>query len=602
MQPLSESFAVASPPDTGRLGVLTIGFAGLTVGTFLAWRQPAEAYELSIFSGTPLGFWVGLLIAFFAAAVTVLGNYRDATAGLALVLGGVSTLTFISLPIIRGYRFHGLADALTHLGWADSLRSGEMAFTDLLYPASHSMSAIMAELGGVPTEHAMMFTVVILVGLFLVFVPVSVFAITNHPAPTVIAAFSGMLVIPITNIQFMLHFHTYTLTTMLIPMFVYLLVRYSFRPEQTRLGRDTLNAWRSGVILVGLSLLVFHPQVKLNVIILLGAFVILAFVYRFYPDHPFSKVRSPHLGFGLLTGAWVAWLTQFSEVAGVGERVLAAVIDTMFGDASPGETVTAQGESLLLIGGSLTEIYLKIFLIPTVFLVFGIYLSGLVLLRRFRHDERQLATTIAYFTFGGIVLLPFFLLHYAGAMSHLFFRHVGFSLALLTIFGAIGVYRLAGPTIRLDKHTVRSAVVIVFVIALILSLLVVYPSPYIYKQNHHVTNQDMAGYTSAFDVTDETIPFSEIRSSKTRYHDAIATGDQNPTIESMFSGEDLSAAHTFSDSSYYLPVSVVDYQREVVAYQEVRFSSEDFHSLESNHHVDRVSHSGEYSLYLVNRP
>ncbi|MFB6179797.1 MAG: hypothetical protein ABEI77_08745, partial [Halorientalis sp.] len=151
------------------LTVLTLGFLAVAGAVLTATRSPATGYEVSIYSATPVTFWIACSVAFLAAISVAVSPLYEDVAPFVLVLGGSTMLTIAALPVLRGYYFYGLGDSLTHLGWARQLAAGSdpLAF---FYPGSHLIAAAIAALG-YEMPYAMLLSVVLFTLLYLVCVP-----------------------------------------------------------------------------------------------------------------------------------------------------------------------------------------------------------------------------------------------------------------------------------------------------------------------------------------------------------------------------------------------------------------------------------------------
>lgn len=579
---------------------LTIGFLALTAGIVAAWRTPATGYELSIYTATPVTYWVGIGVAFTVAAAVTVVDPRAWTGRLAVLLGGLSAMSVLSLPLLRGYRFHGLADALTHLGWAEGLRTGEIDGFELLYPATHTASAMLGELAGISTEHAMLVYISLIGGIFFIFVPLSATAVLDHPRVFAIAAFSGFLILPITNVSFFLHPHTFAITSLFTPALIHFLARYLTSNGRGRSALRAYNGWAGGVLILGLGMILLHPQTTLNVILLLGGIAGAILLFRQHPTQPIGRLQPIHGIWLILVIGWIGWISQFPDTVGVAERVIEAVQSTIGGEAAPGETVDSQAASLLVVGGSVMEVFTKIFLLPLVMCLLAVYAGLRAFYGGLQSFGHHTGSVVKSFTIGGLILIPFFLMHYAGDMSHLFFRHVGFVIVLASIFGAIGIHLLGDRlAISWGLPMVSTGVVICFVVILVFSLLVVYPSPYIYNQNHHATSQEMSGYTTTFDTVDESIPLAGIRAMAGRYHSAVNPESVNMSIDSVNAGGQLADPSLDRSGPYYLAIGQVDREREIDAYRELRISASDFAAFEADTRVNQVVSSNEFALFLV---
>ena len=110
---------------------------------------------------------------------------------LALFLRGGCYTAFVGLPIVRNYHFYGTADALTHLGWTRGITSGEMELLSLLYPGIHTVAAFISETTGYAPTRSMLYVVALFAVLFVIFVPLCAWVLTDDLRTTAIATFSA---------------------------------------------------------------------------------------------------------------------------------------------------------------------------------------------------------------------------------------------------------------------------------------------------------------------------------------------------------------------------------------------------------------------------
>ena len=589
-----------SPAFHVDLAVLFVGFVGLLFGIAMAHLSPADGYEVSIYAATPASVWLGLAIAYVAAAVVSVRTARVVVCRLALFLGGLATLVVAALPVLRGYRYHGQSDSLTHLGWVQDLGAGRMSFFDLFYPGTHTMSVFYAETFALSYEAAALLMFVTLAGLYLLFVPLVVRALTGNRRAAVIAAFSGFLFLPITNVSGGMFYHAFTLGVFFFPVLLFLIVRSLL--EAPTFGIRSLRISSNGIVLLvsGVALLFVHPQTTLNVLILLGA-INAFYLYRWIRAPSSEEILIPNvLVFVTLASAWVLWITQFPSVFITGGNVLVAIEEMILGTGEVGSTVETQGESAATVGGSIAELFLKLFFVASIYttIAVAVVLASILEWGNIDSKTRSLAVYIGFAT---AILTPFFFAHFLGDVSHLFFRHVSFGLVLATVFGAVGIFWVSNVlSDRFSRRAVRTFGIALLAIALLLSLIAVFPSPYIYNQNHHVSDYDYDGYESAFAHQDEAVHFSGIRSPPNRFYDALVPGDR-PARQAAITEEELLANPAIvRDEDFYLPVSKSDHDREVVAYRELRYSEASIVGLERMEGVHLVQTNGEFTVYYVN--
>lgn len=593
--------------DTGNLPwwklTLAIGFLSLTGATLLAHSSPATGYELSIYTMTSRWVWVGLLLALSISAIGSLSSSADRSIrSLALLLGGLVMTVFLGLPIIRGYRFYGHHDALTHLGWARAIGDGTILPFDLFYPAIHMMTAITSVTVDVPLSRAMLLIVLLSALLFCVFVPLTVSQILPGRSGVSIAMFSAFLLLPITTISMYLQAHAMTQAVLFSTVLVFLFVKYVRHDRNL----STLSATGLLLFLVGTAAVVYHPQMIAHLIAVFLAISIVQYVARrLWTGGSIAQQPSVY-GFTLfLIALFLLWSANHGFFSGMLEYFFDSVIEYVFARGSGGEeAVATQGGSLASIGGSLIGIFLKLFFVHLVFSL----IAGSIGLGLFFFRDSELLTTFraetTYFVAALAGLTPLFFVYFASAGSTMYFRVVGLMMVFVTILGAIGIYglvgRLSSAVASSRAHTVgRPLLSVGLVVLVVLSLATVFPSPYIYNSSPQVSDAQMGGYETAFEMQGDEIEFAGLRNGPNRFDDAIhGNAERERTHQDVPASSfgDLAGEY---DTDRYLVLTSADYERETIAYDELRYSADQFEGVEDQQRVDRIQSNGEFELFYI---
>lgn len=594
------------------------GFVALAVGVIAAHRDPASGYEVSIYAATPATFRAGVVGAICVAVLGTLVAPRSRERYLSLLLGGLGVAAFAGIPLLRSYRFHGRADSLTHLGWSRALSSGLLDPFNFLYPATHAISVSISSVSGIRVSRAMLLVVWLVAIVYLTFAPLCAGIIASDRRALAVGGVSVLALLPINTISTYLHFHTYTLTTLFFPFFLYLLLTHTTRRHGSVLPRS-LAPTSLALPLVSLALVVFHPQVALNVLILVGAFAATQAAHGLLSSTP-DRNRRLYAQFAILGLCFAVWTFRFGAALDLLSVLRRTVVAFLTGTSTPG-TAQHQMQSASQLGASLPELFVNLFLVGT---VYSLLSAGLVGDRAldylpFTDGTPDPNGTVRYLGVAGAVLTVFFFAHLIGVASY-FFRHVGFAMVIATIVGSVAIARLSR---RLESRvgavdrdrlraglwtTVQVTVVVLAVSGLVLSLASVYPSPRLYRSSQHVTDAQMEGYGAAFDYTVEGAGLAGIASGPTRfsdtYHERI-----DGRLAWPFLGEELAGDTTnytrgdyFTRSFYYLFVSEADYEREVTAYRELRVTREQLRAVGSEPGVSRVYDNGGLHLYHVEQP
>lgn len=580
----------------GKLAAI-VGFLALAGAVIAAHRAPARGYELSPYAATPVAFWVGLTVALVVALAISIGT-RDGLRRAGLLLGGAGVMTMLALPIVRGYHFYGGADSLTHLGWMREISAGELSPFGLFYPGTHLVSVFIQDVMGVSLRRASMLMVLAFALVFVVFVALTVRTITSGQLGVVVGAISALLFLPINNINIELIPHPISQATLFAALMLFLMFKYVRDTGDDAGGRFTAAGVLLGVTSVAVVL--YHPQEAIVMIVLFGAVAAAQFLHRRGAADSFADGHRPMYAQTLvLVGAFALWMPRYEAFYDQSEVVVTTMVGFLTGaDAPVGGVVAQRGASLTQIGSGLDEIFVKLFLVSAIYAG----LAGLLMLASLagRLDERNSPGDAAtrYMAYGLAVLLPVAALHLVGNLSTLFFRYTGTIMLVVTLIGAVALFRLAG-----DDYGVRSTRALLGValaVMLMLSLLAVFPSPYTYKPSAQVSEAQMEGYEMAFTHADGEVDFAGVRWSVWRYRHAIEgvsgstwSGDTVPpdALRSDIGGE--------FNASTYVVVTEFDRQRETVAYRGVRYTQADFDGIQAQSDVHRVRANGEVDLYLA---
>lgn len=576
-------------PRAPRIALL-VGFLALTVGVARAHGAPATGYEISIYRATPVGFWLGVGIALVAAVGVATAPYGGAFDALALLLGGGAVLSIVSLPVIRGYHFYGLADGLTHLGWARAISIRAMSPVELIYPASHLIAGSVSALADVEMTRAMLLVIPLFVLLYVLFVTLTVWRLSGSRTGAVAGAFVSFALLPIYNVGTSLMFVPFTFGMLFGAFFLYLLIRYVDSPPARQLP---INADDVLVLLAGVALLFLHSQAFLDLLILLGGVVAVQFLYRRAGrSGRITSHRPLHGHFAVLSGLFLAWNVSHGSL----RTNLGQIYRSLAGSGAAGAVVQQRGASLAGVGAGLPELFAKLFLVNVVVMLFAVWVV-LASLRGSRLTSRDLDAWVVYLIVGGTMFAGFAVLHFFGAVSTYFFRHMGIGMVLVSILGGVGI-TLAARSIPIGGKLGTPLASLAVLVALGLSIAILFPSPYIYNPSHHVTEAQLSGHETVFEHRADDVEFAAVRGGVERYSSAMP-GVPGTAAESIYGEEIRAGLATQFGVDRYLIVTDTDRYREIVAYRGLRVTREDFRSIRHQRSASRIGTNGELDVYYV---
>ncbi|WP_411968993.1 hypothetical protein [Haloferax sp. YSSS75] len=591
---------MASNGTRSQLGLL-VGFSAFLLAIGSAYISPATSYELSLYLNTPLAYWIFVGVAVTAALVISIFGDSDVRP-LSLLLGGMSVFSIAALPLIRGYYYIGAGDSLTHLGWVRDVIDGEAAISELLYPGIHSFAVLLTDVTGFSPERSLMFVVLLFVALTFAIVPLIAFEIFPREDTIVVASFSAFLLLPINTISTHLAPHTFSQAMLFSSLGIYLFLLYLTRAD-TNGSRFRVTSFGALLVLVGVATVLYHPMQALNLFVLLFlASVIQVVARRRNWESPIRNHKTTYAQTGILALAFLLWTSRrdafWSTLNAVGRAA-----EGYLSGAPPtaGGSTVAQGASLSAIGASLPEIFAKVFLVGSVYVV----LTGILVLAVLRHRldaEPETGAKVQYLALGALGTLPFVAVYILGDIGELHFRLFGYLMLIATAVGsvaiALGLPRLAsGVGIRATHVTVA----VLLLLLLPAALATAFPSPYIYQPNQHVTQAELDGYGQTFELHEADLEVAAVRQGPWRYNDAIFGTEETPrdAYDRSVPSREIDTLNTTFARSGYLAITEYDREREIEAYKELRYTRAEFDSLDARVGVNQVVSNGDFTLYFV---
>jgi len=585
---------------------LTLGFLALTAALVSARTNPAVGYEVSVYRATPVAVWAGLGVAFVVSLVVSLFE-RSRLRWVGLALGGTAALTVFALPLIRGYYYYGANDAMTHLGWVRDLATGQSGPMSVFYPGLHSLSVFISYVTGYTIERAILLSLVCFVAVSFVFVPLCVRAVVSDHDMVVVASFAMFMLLPVNNVSTHVHAHPFTQAVLFSALSLFLILLYVRTPD----ARSSIGpVSHTGVLLAlaSLGVVLYHPMHALNVLVLLVGVVLIQAVYtRGWVTGTVAETVAGHRTMYAQTlflgWAFVVWTVRRPAFQNTGEAV-ARKLGGYFGATPPeaGGRIASQGSSVQAIGGSLPELFAKLFLVSAVFAALTAVITVAAFTGRLERRQSDLSGVVQYFAVGTLGLFPFIAAYFAGNVAEMHFRLLGFLMLVGTILGAIGlvfgIRRLFAPR-GLASPRARGVLTLVLAVMLVVSLVAVLPSPFIYKATPHITESHMTGYETAFETYDPDLPMAGVRIAPWRYSDGVEGVAASTRYETVVPDRGLTDLRASLNGTGYLTITDFDRGRELQAYRGLRYTNEGFDSLDAQVGVNKVESNGDFVMYHV---
>ncbi|WP_440991907.1 hypothetical protein [Haloarchaeobius baliensis] len=589
-----------------RTALLAVGYVALGGGAALAHGSPARGYELSIYGATPPGFWLGIATALVTAAVAGLSpgvtrSRRLAATGL-VVLSGVS---LAGVPLLREYYFYGSGDSLSHLGWARELAGGSLSPYQLLYPGVHELTVVLGSVTGVTFRLTMLWVVLLFATLFVLFVSLSVRLLSGRDEGLLVGAFLGLLFVPINVIAMHMLPHTSSQAVMYAPFVLFLLFVY-LEQDGWRPARNPTTAVGVLLALASLSVTLVHPQQAANLLLVFATVAGIQLLARvLFPESTAASQRPVYVQTIIFALAFVVWAPRFQRVGG---NTSSIAYNLVYGSGGGSEVVTQKSTSLTAVGGSVPELFVKLFLPDVVLSLLAATAIALAFLGRSTAADAARTQFARYLGVAFVPLTGLFLLMFLGGPGDMYFRYQGLLMVPVTILGGVALVRWLGTDGLGDQFPVPARVLMACLLLALVPLGVpaLFGSPYVYQSNSQVTELDYEGYSHAFDVRAEGVEFTGIRGGPQRYVDAVYGTEQARNRLEFPGYEDAVAGPTFErglgyefNRDRYFTVGDGGYRREVVLFEGLRYNATGFAKLETDPGVNRVSSNGGLELYYL---
>jgi hypothetical protein len=604
---------------------LTIGYLAVTLALVAAYTRPAAGYELSIYDGTPLTFWVGIALAALVAtyvSTSLPRSRRHVQAALLLVT--LCVVAVVALPLLRSYTFYGGGDSLSHLGWARELMSGVIEPTAVVYPGVHLVASLVSRLTGLElTRTLQLVPLVVFPLVYVVFSTLCVRTITDSRWASVMGVLLAVLFVPINQIGIHFVAHPSSQTVMFLPLALYVLLRYLGEDGE---GASLTTPFGLLLVLVGFAMLLLHPQETLTFVSLMGGiWLFQSFVRRSWPSHHVASHRSVFAHLLALGLTFVVWTAQHGRAVGRLSFVLTSIFS---GGPTTLQEAETRGSSLAALGGSFEELFLKLFGVTVVVMAIA---GGLVLANTFRQlDPSKRARNALIWTLSAGLVFPsigFVVIFVADQGDH-YFRFLGFIMVAVTVLGAVALAEMAGslerrladidvPSVGVHRQVgdgghgptpsaLATGLTVLVVVLLAAQVAVAHQSPYVYQPNKQVTAAEMEGHRTMLELQDGRTEFTGLRSGPERFVDVYygtETAERRAGLPSY--GDGITGRYfgsnltDFENEDFYLVLTEAEYRKEVELYHGLRFSERGFLTIERHQNASRVQDNGAVRLYRV---
>jgi len=579
--------------------LLSIGFFLIAISGILLFYSPIKGYEISIYHSTPAFVWISLFLALACAICLIFyfvwSDERTPSAYwlLSIMLIVLARLELLYIPYLRGYiTLRG--DNISHIGYVvDILRYSHIG--DNSYPVTHILCSEISLITSLPPVSFVNY----LTALFSVFFVFSIYLLLKTTSIKGKGQFLAFVVAgSILFDQYNIYVMPNGWSLLFLPFILYVAlqaVRY--------------KVYSVIFILILIFSVFFHPLTYLMLIAILILCIWLFSVFKISRSIISVSDVSFNRSFIIpitLSGILFVWHILSYQKFVPNIRLLWKSI-TEGGDIMP---IAQMGDTLNRINFDLfdfLELLIKLNGDDLVYLIFLI--SALFLLiRQYTNHHSKICVNeviiIAIPFLFGVVFTAYLLNLIPGLDSIGSARLLSFTMIFTPLSAALILNKYI-----LSKNIIMATTCLVLILsASFLSVLSLYPSPYIFRPNPSVTYSDMREMEWVVDNKDGDYQYVTILSPITRFADAILGiqaskmefGNGNPTVIDHFGYNNSHYLKQQYDEKTYFPVTQMDQVIYDTVYSFVgRFNEFDFVRLHQDTTVDCLYHNGESLVYSI---
>lgn len=578
------------------------GFLSLALLDIVVLFFPARGYEISIYESTPIIVWLCVIFALFAGILIVIrhvfaGNtdtHHFWLVGFLLII--VARFSLLYIPNFRGY-FGWQGDHITHLGMImDIVESGSVL--NNYYPVTHIVLAETHLLTALPIDFLSLYST----AFFSVFYIIALFVLASTVFQNkkmqllAIAAAGGVF------------FSSYDLLLMpngwsmfLIPFLLFLYFR----------SRNSLK-YKVLTLLILVTYPFFHPLSTVMLIEMLVVIGVLGILFSSLENRNSGLNTNfkhfPFLEVLLLSCIFIFWVLQFSRF----EINLMSIYTTIIlGGSIPTDPLADMSEKLLKVDMGTIDFLLytlKTMGSEAIYLLFTV-LATILVFARYLKEKTFRGTGI----FASFLIITYLIgIMYLGYLLNVFsflesVDPVRFQ-AFAVLFTPLAVAFVISHLLEKKRHSIARVCVALILIASLLSIISIFPSPYILQPNREVTGMDMAGMDWILNTRDKDTGFVCINSPPTRYADAIMGKEQSsrimkwkyPNIPDHFGyDQHPSLGYCYAENQYAALTKMDRIMYSTVWESVGRFDDKDFDRLNADRSVNRIYDNGETEVYYI---
>jgi len=564
--------------------------------------SPALGYEYSIYSSTPLIFWISIIFGLLAGMAVIIISVVKHTKG-AWLLGLYNIVLCLFLAIsayaIRGYIVYlARGDTLCYVGMA-SYVSASGHFHELnQYPFVAILVSAINQVSHVSIISISQYLPAFYYLLFIFSIYCLAKSIDGNRKYILLSLVSAT---PIFFAWFSTSIYPMQLATLSLPLFYYCLIKC----EKIQ--------YKILATILTIAFVLFHP---INAIYIMFSLIILYILCRIYLPRESSLSKKLILFFGILSISYLVWLLhQWYLMNGI-EIIVDRLITTVLDSSGSTQGVLTTDEiaknyaSQIGYSGAFRYIFFNHFdevLYALLVLILGFTLFNEIRRRRLKtlqdlpRSQIVILFLVVLFFVGNIFLgLLAFGTYIHGPLRLL---NLNFNYFLAPVLAGYLIYHYLGRS-----RFACTCVLVLVAISVITSLFSLYPSPLVLRPNDQFSSHDISGMDWLVTFKDIDVYTKEINTPVDPYAQYKLGDDEyynrrdikRSSISAHFNIDDDCTLVT--DDDCYLSISEFDVSAYTILWKNIgKYDSNDIIRLTSSSNVFEIFDNNQYRVYYVSK-
>ena len=588
-----------------KLKILAIAcFILIFLSGFIAYSHPSKGYELSIYESTPTFVWIFLIFSIIGGVTIIVHQvytkeYKSSNFWLfGFLILILSRMTLLYIPFIRGY-YTWRGDNISHIGHVkDVLLTGHFS-TDNFYPVTHILLAECISISGSPIELIINHST----ALFSVFYVVSIYLLATAVLPKrdaqlLSVAATGGVLFNLYNVYLMPN----GWSILYLPLLFFFFFK-SFKSLEYKL-----------LLVIMLVLYPFFHPLSSTVLVIMLLTIGFVSSLMYIIEHKKISLGNilhsfPITQVLIILVIFLPWLLSFSWF-NLNIRGLYAAMTTGHSldvIAQMGSTLDKIG----LHGFEFVKFVIKVMGDEIIFLALSI-IAAIILLKSYKNLNTIKSNENLIILLGITFIIG---ITYASYLFNIIpgLENIGSHrlLAYLVIFTPIFVgFSFQHFLSKKRNYITASLCIVIIMTASVISILSLYPSPYVIRPNLEVTEMDMHGFEWFVNYKSRDIGCTHIMSPPFRFADAILgnseedkrtdIGHRAPQIPDHFYYTVRDRLGESHKKDRYAAITQMDKVIYDTVWEMVgRFDKDDFKKLGNDKTVDKLYCNGECDVWYV---